>query len=79
MGEEQVAYIEPILGSDDFAYFTIERPASIIRLGCSNPTLGITGRLHAPDFDIDEAVLEIGTNIFYEAVRSELISSEEES
>jgi len=68
VGKERVAYIEPIMGSDDFAFFTLERPASIIRLGCSNVDAGIIGRLHAPDFDIDEAVLEIGADIFYEAV-----------
>jgi len=68
VGKGKVAYIEPIMSSDDFAYFTKERPASIIRLGCSNADLGITGRLHAPDFDIDETVLEIGAELFYEAV-----------
>ncbi len=73
VGDEKVAYIEPIMGSDDFAYFTMERPASIIRLGCSNADLGITGRLHAPDFDIDETVLEIGTDIFYEAICTEVM------
>lgn len=75
VGDENVAYIEPIMGSDDFAYFTMERPSSIIRLGCSNADLGITGRLHAPDFDIDETVLEIGAELFYEAVRTHVAPS----
>jgi metal-dependent amidase/aminoacylase/carboxypeptidase family protein len=39
-----------------------------MRLGCSNPEKGITHKLHSPRFDIDEDVLEIGTNIFFEAV-----------
>jgi amidohydrolase len=69
LGPENVSYLPPIMGSEDFAYFTLERPSAIMRLGCSNEKRGIVHSLHSPYFDIDETVLEIGTEIFYEAVK----------
>jgi amidohydrolase len=56
------------MGSEDFSYFTLERPAAIMRLGCSNEAKGLTRSLHSPYFDIDEKILEIGSEIFFEAV-----------
>ena len=72
LGSENVSYLPPIMGSEDFSYFTLERPSAIMRLGCSNEKRGIVNFLHSPYFDIDEAVLEIGTEIFYQAVKSYL-------
>ena len=68
LGEENVHYLPPVMGSEDFSYFTEERPSAIMRLGCSNRQKGLTGKLHSPHFDIDEQVLEIGVAIFTEAV-----------
>jgi amidohydrolase len=68
LGPKNASYLPPIMASDDFAFFTEQRPGAIMRLGCSNPEKGITHKLHSPRFDIDEDVLEIGTNIFFEAV-----------
>ncbi|MBT8357459.1 MAG: amidohydrolase [Deltaproteobacteria bacterium] len=72
LGPENVSYLPPIMGSEDFSYFTLERPSAIMRLGCSNEKRGIVNFLHSPYFDIDETVLEIGTEIFYQAVKSYL-------
>jgi len=63
------------MGSEDFVYFTVERPRAIMRLRCSNEKRGIVHSLHSPYFDIDETVLEIGTEIFYEAVKCYLSPS----
>jgi amidohydrolase len=68
LGKENVSYMSPIMGSEDFSYFTLERPSAIMRLGCSNSEKGLTRSLHSPYFDIDEQVLEIGVAIFTEAV-----------
>ena len=65
------------MGSEEFVYFTLERPSAIMRLGCSNKKRGIVHSLHSPYFDIDETVLEIGTEIFYEAVKCYLSPSKE--
>ncbi len=69
LGPEKVSYLPPIMGSEDFSYFTLERPSAIMRLGCSNPDKDLTRSLHSPYFDIDEAVLEVGAIVFSEAVK----------
>jgi len=68
LGEENVSYRPPAMGSEDFSYFTEERPSAIMRLGCSNSDKGLERSLHSPYFDIDEQVLEVGVAIFTEAV-----------
>jgi amidohydrolase len=68
LGEENVRGLPPVMGSEDFSYFTEQRPSAIMRLGCSNSQKGLTGKLHSPHFDIDEQVLEVGVAIFTEAV-----------
>ena len=68
LGPENVSYVPPIMGSEDFAFFTQRCPATIIRLGCSNAALNITHPLHSAYFDIDERVLDIGVDVFSHAV-----------
>ncbi len=72
VGKNNVAYIPPVMGAEDFAYFTQARPGAMIRLGCANKTEGIVFPLHSPRFDIDEKVLHIGVTIFYEAIKQYL-------
>jgi amidohydrolase len=67
-GVENVSYRPPAMGSEDFSYFTEERPSAIMRLGCSNSEKGLQRSLHSPYFDIDEQVLEVSVAIFTEAV-----------
>ena len=68
LGEDNVSYMLPVMGSEDFSYFTEERPSAIMRLGCANREEDLKRTLHSPYFDIDEEVLEIGVSIFTEAV-----------
>jgi amidohydrolase len=68
LGEDNVSYMPPVMGSEDFSYFTEERPSAIMRLGCANREEDLTRTLHSPYFDIDEEVLEISVSIFTEAV-----------
>lgn len=68
LGKGKAAYLPPIMASEDFAYFTQACPGAIMRLGCSNPDKGFIHKLHNPRFDIDEDVLSIGVDIFFEAV-----------
>lgn len=69
LGSRHAAYLPPIMASEDFSFFTEQRPGAIMRLGCANPARGPVHMLHSPRFDIDEAVLGIGVDIFFEAVR----------
>jgi amidohydrolase len=68
LGPRKVRYREPIMAAEDFAYFAMERPSAIIRLGCVNPRRKRTVSLHSPHFDIDEEVLSVGVGIFTRAV-----------
>ena len=72
VGGENVAYIPPVMGAEDFAYFTQARPGAMIRLGCVDKNKGIVFPLHSPRFDINEKVLDIGVAIFYEAIKQYL-------
>jgi len=66
--EKDLFWLEPKTGAEDFALFTQRVSGAIMRLGCSNPERGITHPLHSPHFDIDEAVLPIGVEVFTQAV-----------
>ena len=68
LGPDKVQYIPPIMGSEDFAFYTLRCPATIIRLGCANSATGVVYPLHSAYFDIDERVLAIGVDVFSQAV-----------
>ena len=68
LGPDKVQYIPPIMGSEDFAFYTLRCPATIIRLGCANSATGVVYPLHSAYFDIDERVLAIGVDVFSRAV-----------
>ena len=72
LGSGKVEYLPPVTGSEDFAFFAIERPSAIIRLGCGNIEKGLVHPLHSPFFDVDEEVLVTGVRIFIEAIRRAL-------
>ena len=69
LGSENVQYLSPSTGAEDFAYFALERPSAIIRIGCGSKEKEIVYPLHSPRFDIDESVLEVGVEVFSEAVK----------
>lgn len=48
---------------EDLALYAAMVPTAFIWLGTANATRGITGMLHAPDFDIDEEALVTGTGV----------------
>ena len=68
VGQDRVKYLPPTTGGEDFAFFALEVPASIIRLGCGNKDEGLTYPLHSPRFNINEDVLVVGVDVFTEAV-----------
>ncbi len=63
VGKENVVDIDLTLGSEDFAYYSQEIPASFYRLGTRNDAKGITSYVHTPTFDIDEDALKIGPGL----------------
>jgi amidohydrolase len=63
VGKENVVDLDITLGSEDFAFYSHEIPASFYRLGTRNESKGITSYVHTPTFDIDEAALSIGPGL----------------
>lgn len=72
LGEENVQWLEPKMGGEDFALFSQLVPATFMRLGCRNEDKGIIYKGHSPYFDMDEASLTVGVDIFTEAIESYL-------
>ena len=66
-GANRVAYQRPVLGAEDFGYFSRMRPGAMVSIGCSNDS--VNAPLHSPHFDMDEKALEIGVQLFSEAVK----------
>jgi len=54
---------KPLMGGEDFAYYTQTVPGAIAWLGSANESKGIMAIPHNPKFDIDEDCLAIGTCI----------------
>jgi len=64
LGPDQVQYLEPMMGSEDFCFFTELVPGAMFMLGCK---LGDEERQHHnPHFDIDERCLPIGAAVLAE-------------
>jgi len=72
LGEENVQYLEPQMGGEDFGLYTRIVPGTFMRIGCGNPDKGFIQKGHSPRFDVDEAALPVAVEIFTEAVRSYL-------
>jgi len=75
LGKENVVDIELTLGSEDFAYYSHQVPASFYRLGTRNEERGITSYVHTPTFDIDETALSIGPGLMAWMAVKELMES----
>lgn len=64
LGEDKVEIAKkPLMGGEDFAYYTQKVPGVIAWLGSANNEKGIMAIPHNPKFDIDEDCLVIGTGI----------------
>ena len=68
VGEENLCWLEPKCGGEDFAFMAGRAPGAIIRLGCRDASGRFTHPLHSPHFDLDEAVLPLGVEVFCRAV-----------
>lgn len=63
VGKSNVVDLDLTLGSEDFAFYSHQVPASFYRLGTRNESKGITSYVHTPTFDIDEDALAIGPGL----------------
>jgi metal-dependent amidase/aminoacylase/carboxypeptidase family protein len=65
LGEDSLHPGEKNLGAEDFGCFMELAPGAMYSLGTGNESLH--RHIHAPDFDIDEGCLPVGTAILAEA------------
>ena len=63
VGAANVVDPAPMAAAEDFAYFLQQAPGAFAFIGAGNVARGITAPHHAPQFDIDEAALPIGTEL----------------
>lgn len=61
LGKSQVSESPPIMGGEDFAFYTEQVPGCFVGLGMRNPTIGAEYAVHHPKFKMDEETLPIGT------------------
>jgi amidohydrolase len=79
LGTEGVQPItEPSMGGEDFSGYLTRVPGALLRLGCAPPGFAAPF-LHAPDFDIDERALALGTRILLRAALLLAMPTPEES
>ena len=64
VGEENLADKKRGLGGEDFSYFANEKPGYMFRLGIRNDERGIIHTAHTDRFDLDEASLKYGVDVF---------------
>lgn len=60
LGEDNIIELGLRMTAEDFAFYSQYKPVCFFRLGTGNLEAGITHAVHHPQFDIDEAALEIG-------------------
>jgi amidohydrolase len=63
LGDDATPEIEASLGGEDFSNFLLEYPGAYFHLGVASPDDEEKRQLHDPRFELDEAVLPIGTEL----------------
>ena len=64
LGEENLIEMpDPIMGGEDFSYYTEEVPGCFSFLGVGNPDIDAVYDVHHPMFKVDEKALSLGTAI----------------
>ena len=67
MGWDVDAEMEPLMGSDDFAFLAEERPGSFMMVGNGDSEM-----LHTPRYDFNDELLTIGAKYWARLVESQL-------
>lgn len=58
---QHVTELPPVMGGEDFAFYTEEVPGCFVALGMRNEALGAVYNVHHPKFKADEDALPLGT------------------
>lgn len=68
LGEEKILPHTRSMGGEDFSFMAMKKPGMMFRLGIRNKEKGIVHSVHKVNFDVDEACIETGINIFTQFV-----------
>lgn len=60
VGTENFRVVPPMMGAEDFSFYSEVVPAAFFYVGIRNETLGSTHSGHSPHFMIDEDALPVG-------------------
>ena len=64
VGSENVIFLKnPMMGAEDFAYFTEAFPGAFLWIGSANEAKGLAQQNHQPRFDFDEDALAVGIKV----------------
>lgn len=63
LGEERLAHMDPVMGSEDFSFFSERVPGVFACLGTHNEAKEMVYPNHHPRFTVDEDVLELGVKL----------------
>jgi len=77
LGDDATPEIEPSLGGEDFGRFLLEYPGAYFRLGTASSNDPEKRRLHDSRFDIEEAALKPGTELFAQLAADTLYQLED--
>jgi len=61
LGAHRVSEVAPIMGAEDFAFYTRRVPGCFLFLGVGNPAKGAVYPVHHPRFTLDEDALPVGS------------------
>ncbi|KAJ0972738.1 hypothetical protein J5N97_020697 [Dioscorea zingiberensis] len=64
VGEANFQRSIPVMGAEDFGFYSQMIPSAVIQLGIKNETLGPFHMLHSPYFFIDEQALPVGAAMY---------------
>ena len=64
IGKENIEWVKPAMGGEDFSYYLQKVPGSFFRLGNRNEAKGTIHPYHSSLFDVDEDILPLGVEMF---------------
>ena len=71
VGESMVRTdVQPVMGSEDFAFMLNEKPGSYVFLGCGEHVSNV----HSPQYDFNDEILPIGASYWAKLVEETLVS-----
>ncbi len=76
LGPDALMPFEPVMGSEDFSFFSQKVPGLFVAVGAGNTQKGLVYPNHHPQFDIDEDCLDIARTMYVEFAKAYLAGNQ---